>query len=528
VNPVARGRVEVVGLGPAGADLLTDRTRELLDCGAPVFVRTFRHPAAEDLNRGEGPLVGATGFDEVYEASATLPEVYETIVARLVGEAVRHGTIVYAVPGSPGVAEQTVALLVGREAEVDVVVHPAVSFADLAWARLGIDPLAEGVRLVDGQRFATQAADATGPLLVAQCDTTAVLSAVKLAVDDPPSAPVVVLQRLGLPGEAVAEVAWEDLDRAVEPDHLTSLYIAELVSPVAGELVALTELMHTLRAECPWDRRQTHQSLVRHLVEETYEVVEAIEALPTVDVLAPGETLRTEGVPATDAAPATQGDAAVADAYEALEEELGDLLFQVVFHAELAAEQGRFRLADVARTVHDKLHARHPHVFGDVEVHGAEGVEANWERLKQAEKQRASAMDGIPAGLPALLVALKTHERAHRAGMPFAAGPDAFAEVAGELDELRADPGARELGDVLFAAVGLAAGLDVEPEAALRAAAARFAARFRHMEAAAANDGVALGDVDDRTLDRWWRSAKAATDGAAPDASGSGQGPPGS
>jgi tetrapyrrole methylase family protein/MazG family protein len=482
-TPVGR-HLHVVGLGPSGADLLTAEVQELLSSVRPTFLRTTRHPAATELSAPGGLLAGATSFDDLYDTSSTLDEVYARIVDRLVDATATHGTVLYAVPGSPAVAERTVELLRLRAAsgELDLTVHAALSFADLTWVRLGIDPVALGVRIVDGRSFAREAAGDRGPLLVAQCDTALVLSDVKLAVVDAPDEPVVVLQRLGLPDEQILEVAWDDLDRDVDPDHLTSLYIPRLAAPIAGEVVRVTELMHTLRAECPWDAEQTHQSLIRHLVEETYEVVEALEAV----------------------------DPAEGSGYTDLEEELGDLLFQVVFHSELAAEAGQFTLADVARTVHDKLHARHPHVFGDVVVDGPAGVEANWERIKQAEKGRGSAMDGIPTALPGLLLARKVHERADRAGMPFPSVASAYDKVAEELDELRADPGDRELGDLLFAAVGLAHELGVEPEGALRAAALRFQDRFRRVEEAATAEGAVVGDADQATLDRWWDAVKAA------------------
>jgi tetrapyrrole methylase family protein/MazG family protein len=495
-------RLHVVGLGPAGSQLITVETRALLGSVRPVVLRTGRHPAAEELMAPGGLLDGAPTFDDVYEAAGHLDEVYPTIVRRLealVEASGPDGEVLYVVPGSPAVAEHTVELLRGAGGDYELVVHPALSFADLAWARLGVDPLARGVRIVDGQRFAADAAGERGPLLVAQCDTRLVLSDVKLAVDDGPDQPVLVIQRLGLPDERIVEVAWDDLDRSVEPDHLTSLYIPELAAPVAGEVVRLVELMHTLRAECPWDREQTHQTLVRHLVEEAYEVVEALEALPA-------------GAEAPD-------DELLAAGYAHLEEELGDLLFQIVFHAELATESGRFGLADVARNVHDKLHARHPHVFAPdgqerVEVDGARSVEANWERIKRAEKARRSAMDGIPGALPALLLALKSHERADRAGLAFPSVESAAAKVREELVELESElpdgAVADELGDLLFAAVGLAHELDVEPEGALRAASARFQARFRAVEALADAEGATLAGADQATLDRWWETAKSA------------------
>ena len=185
-----RPEVVVIGLGPGPVELLTERARRLWEGFPPEarFVRTGRHPAVAALGRHRS-------FDEVYEQAATLEGVYPAIVERLAAEAAAQGCVAYAVPGSPLVAERTVELLRG-EGRVQVRVEPALSFLDLAWACLGVDPLAAGVRLVDGQRFSAEAAGATGPLLVGQCDSVDVLSAIKLSVDDPPTEPVVVLLSL--------------------------------------------------------------------------------------------------------------------------------------------------------------------------------------------------------------------------------------------------------------------------------------------------------------------------------------------
>ena len=425
------GRVVVVGLGPAGPDLATAATLAAIERVPVRFLRTTRHPAAS-------LLAGAASFDELYERAERLDDVYAGIVDALVAAAAEHGEVLYAVPGSPRVAERSVALL-AADGRVEVDVLPALSFLDLAWVRLGVDPLADGVRVVDGHRFATEAAGERGPLLVAQCDTRDVLSAVKLAAE---GRCATVIQRLGLPDESITEVAWDDLDRAVEPDHLTSVWIPELAAPVAAELVRFSELVRTLRRECPWDRQQTHRSLTRHLLEETYEVLEAIEALDP-----------DEGT-----------------GYDHLEEELGDLLFQVVFHATLGAEAGQFTLADVARGVHDKLVSRHPHVFAGLDVAGADEVVQNWEQLKKAEKGRSSVMDGIPGELPSLLYALKVQKKAASLGVT-AEGP-----VLGGEDDL---------AERLWALVAAARALDLDPEAALRARTAQFRDAVRQEEATA-------------------------------------------
>jgi tetrapyrrole methylase family protein / MazG family protein len=460
-------RLVVVGLGPGGPGLVTaaslERLRAAHDAGR-LWLRTSRHPAAS-------LVPDAPSFDQVYEQAGRLDEVYPAIVERLL-ELVDDGggAVTYAVPGSPVVAERTVELLVARaaaEADLDVEIVPALSFLDLAWARLGIDPVAAGVRVVDGQRFDVEAAGQRGPLLVAQCDSAAVLSGVKLALDEgltpalAPEARVIVLQGLGTDDERMFEVAGVDLDRVVTPDHLTSLYLPELAAPVAGEVARLVELVATLRVECPWDRKQTHQSLRRHLLEESYEVLEAIDELD-IDEL---------DLPASP------------DGLVHLEEELGDLLFQIAFHSRLATEEGGFTLADVARGVHDKLVARHPHVFGDVTADTADEVVANWEQIKKVEKGRDSVFDGVPAALPALLYAAKVQKKAVSIDLDPGAGGDGRTEPAASAGALDDAEFADRLGEVLWSVVDRARRLGVDPEDALRAATVAHLADLRAAEA---------------------------------------------
>jgi tetrapyrrole methylase family protein/MazG family protein len=464
------------------------------------WLRTSRHPSA-------GAVPGARSFDYLYESAESLDEVYGGIVEALVSSARAEGNVIYAVPGSPVVAERAVELLRADD-RVTTVVLPGVSFADLAFERLGVDPLAAGVRLVDGHRFAAEVAGSSGPLLIGQCDSLQVLSEVKLTIasvlDQLPAGhdgpEVTVLARLGLPDESVSVMPWDDLDRAVVPDHLTSVWLPRLADPFASEMVRLEELGRTLRAKCPWDRQQTHQSLTRYLLEESYEVLEAIDELGT------------EGT-----------------GYEHLEEELGDVLFQVVFHSVLASEEGQFALSDVARNVHDKLVGRHPHVFGDVDAKTPEQVSKNWEQIKKREKGRTSTMDDVPRNLPALLYAHKIQSRAATVGFDWESAEGAFPKISEELAELSvaiaaaqtssgSSTGPRpsveavreELGDLLFAVVNVARHLMVDPETALREATAKFRRRFGAVEALAAERGLDLSVLDLAALDALWSDVKAA------------------
>ncbi len=326
------------------------------------FLRTSVHPSAHLVH-------DAVTFDDLYEQADTFDDVYAEIADRLVAAAAEFGEVIYVVPGSPLVLERSVRTL-RNDPRIECVLLPAMSFLDLVWARLAIDPVETGVRLVDGHEFATAAAGVTGAVLVAHTHANWVLSQIKLSIDDPvgglDQTPVVLLRALGTSDETIVHTTWSEMDRAIEADHLTCLYIPSLAASVADGYVRFHQLTRTLRERCPWDIEQTHQSLLPYLIEETYEVVDAIEQL--------------------------DADQALTD--EALIEELGDLLYQIEFHATIAEQQGRFTIADVTRGVHDKLVRRHPHVFGDadgqlVDVSGTSEVLSNWEAIKRDEKQRA-------------------------------------------------------------------------------------------------------------------------------------------
>jgi tetrapyrrole methylase family protein/MazG family protein len=473
-------RVVVVGLGPAGADLLLPAARAALVRVPIRFVRTARHPAVDDLAR-EG--IDLEPLDLLYDRADDLDTVYAAIADRVVETARERGEIVYAVPGSPTIAERSVELV--RAAGLEVELIPGISFVDLAWWRLGIDPM-HGARVIDARAFAIDAAGASGPMLIAQSDSQLVCSEVKLALLDslPADHEVTVLQRLGLPDERIFNVALADLDRDVEPDHLTSLFVDTGDTAVGPELARLLALTERLRGPggCPWDAAQTHHSLRRHVLEEAYEVVEAIEELP---VDAPG------------------GDIPIG-AYDALEDELGDLLFQVMIQSVLASEAGAFTVADVARAVHTKLVRRHPHVFGDVRVSDASEVVTNWEQIKKTEQDDQSLVAGVTAGLPSLIAAQKLFRKGASIGLE--PGLDPAAAVR---DLAGADASAREamLGSALAAIVAIGREHDIDAESALASWTRRYKDRFRRMEQLAGESGVDLAAAPAVEVRELWERA---------------------
>jgi len=479
------GSITILGLGPAGLDRLRAADLErLVDPAATVLVRTLEHPAAEEL----AAVRTIVTCDDLYEAAADFDEVYNAIVERAMDVA-RSSDIVYAVPGSAVVGERTVPLLVKRAASAGIActVIPGESFIDAACAVVGVDPITDGLQILDA-RGLPDPLPLHLPSFITQIDTPLVAGDVALTLGRtlPDSFEVTMLDRVGDDDATSITMTLGDLPRAATGPRST-LY----VPPADAGWLGLVATNRILRNECPWDAEQTHHTIASHLIEETYETVDAIGALP---VEAPG------GDP-------DQG------AYAALEEELGDLLLQVVFHANLAAEAGAFDIDEVAEGIRRKIVHRHPHVFGEVVAEEVDEVLANWEELKNVEKDRESLMDDIPAALPGMARAEKIQRRVATVGFDWPEDEPVFDKVLEELDELRTVRGDREratgeLGDLLFTVVNLARHLDIDPEIALSRANDVFAARFRAMERPARSTGTRLRDLDDRSPEQLWAAAK--------------------
>ena len=474
-------QITVVGLGPGNPSRITSETLNAITEIQHRFIRTENHPSSH-------VVTSAKSFDHHYESNASFEDVYRAIVTDLVEAARHYGHILYAVPGSPLVLERTVSLL-REQTGVQLTVLPAVSFLDDVWRALSIDPVDNGVRLVDGHTFATSAANDSGPMLIAHTHANWVLSNIKLAGEDVyPDTEVILLHHLGLDDEHIIHTTWSEMDRTIDVDHLTSLYIPQLHEPIGRELVAFHEFARVLREQCPWDKEQTHQSLVRYLIEETYEVVDALMHLDPED-------------PATD---------------DALIEELGDLLYQIEFHATIAEQEGRFTMTDVARNVREKLTRRHPHIFGHVVANSSGEVVTNWEEIKKAEKpERTGPFDGVVEGAPSLTYAQKVQSKAKRIGFDWPSVDGPLEKIDEESREVQraiaagdSDETFTEVGDLLFAVVNVARHLDIDAESALRAATQKFRGRVEEVQKLALRQGRDLKDMSLAELDQLWDTVK--------------------
>lgn len=440
-----------------------------------MVVRTLRHPAAEDLAQ----LRPVVSCDDLYSAESAFPAVYAAIVDRVLSYAA-SGPTVYGVPGSALVGEFAVRRLLDEVPDAELL--PGESFVDAVLRRVGYDPLDRGLRLINGHDL-PDPLFLDAPAIVAHLDRPEILADVSAALGRvlAEGAEVAVCANLGAPDEKFVRVP---VDRI--PVHLAGFRTSLFVDTEPAGLSGLIEVSRRLRAECPWDRRQTHHTLVRHLVEESHELIEAISALPV------------------------DGDDVDFVTYSAVEEELGDVLLQVLFHATIASERGAFDIDDVATRLHQKLVRRHPHVFGDVDVADAAEVASNWERIKRDEKGAGtgSLLEGVPAGLPALARAEAVQRRAAGAGFDWDRPADIVGVLRSEVEELsraldgEGDPAA-ELGDIVFTAVNLLRRMDRSGEEVVRAAVHRFERRFRMMEAEGPLDGLTLEQLEER-----WQAAK--------------------
>jgi tetrapyrrole methylase family protein / MazG family protein len=533
--------ITILGLGPGDAGLLTRQAWDILQETDVLYLRTAVHPTVAVLPAH----LELRAFDRLYESSDAFEQIYDRIATELVAQAQAGEDIVYAVPGHPLVAEATTRRLLelARAQAIPVRIVAGLSFVEPACAALALDPLEHGLQLLDAldlipQEQRTKNKEQTGnreqtrdkgqrttdgswseiqgigpylpallpfpllptrPALICQMYNRRVASHAKLSLMEryPADHPVTLVRAAGVAGhERVWTVPLHELDHQDDLDHLTCAYMPPL-APLAdvrgpdGITYVVARLLGP--GGCPWDREQTHRSLRPELLEETYEVLEALDA---------GDT-------------------------EALAEELGDVLLSVLMHSEMGRQAGEFDLGDVYAQIAGKLIRRHPHVFGNTSVAGSDEVLRNWDTIKRAERaERGKAprglLDNISAGLPALMAAQETVRKASKAGFDSADVRRPWAKLHEEIDELRAaadteehaDAAERarrieeEYGDLMLAAAKLGYRLKVDAESALRAATAKFSRRFAHVERQLREQGHDLLAISTEEKEALWRQAK--------------------
>ena len=475
----------ILGLGPGNPDLLTLKASQLISGAKEIYLRTREHPTVDALP--EGLIINS--FDEIYLEEGLYDDVYRRISEDVIRLAKQSSGLIYAVPGDPFIAEATPALIVqkARKAGLTVEIIPGVSFLEPTFAAVGGDPLPQ-VSILDALDLVSAhypSFPPDKPALVVQIYSKEIASNVKLTLMAvyPDQHPVTLVHDAGNDNEVVENLPLYQLDRSSHLKNRSALFIPPLSDGTSLE--SFQEIIAHLRAPdgCPWDREQDHQTLRPNLLEECYETLEAIDA----------------------------NDPA------GMREEFGDLLLQIILHAQIASEYGEFTMSDVIQGIYQKIITRHPHVFGDLELEQAEAVIQNWERIKANERenngdQEKGLLDGVPGSLPALTQAVTYQKRAARVGFDWQTLEEVLNKLPEEIAEINQtedpDEKSTELGDILFTLVNIARWMNIDAESALREANQRFKTRFSVIEKKARTVGRELSDLSMEELDQLWEQSK--------------------
>lgn len=480
--------ITIVGLGPGDYKQLSLKALEIIKSAETLVLRTEKHPVIDRIKEWG---INYTCCDDIYDNSESFEETYESISQRILGLCHEKGQVVYAVPGHPLVAEKSVELIRNGAGEgIQVNIIPAMSFIDVILSSLKVDPI-NGLKIIDGLSIKVQKPDKNCGNIITQVYDKLVASEVKLMLmnyymDD---FEIYIIRAAGVEGqEHIEKVPLYELDRIGWMDYLTSIYIPPALDSGAKykSFDDLVEIMEGLRGEegCPWDKKQTRESLRPYLLEETYEVLDAIEK----------------------------------DDLELIVEELGDLLLQVVFHSQIAREDGEFDINEVITNIVNKLVIRHPHVFGDIKATSESGALKSWEASKRKYKgieTYTKTLEDIPEILPALMRAYKVQQKAALAGFDWDKAEDAFSKVYEEAEEVKEvyKTGEKaiiegEIGDLLFSVVNVSRFLKIQPELALKATTEKFIRRFRYIEETALQSGKKLDKMSLQEMDKLWNEAK--------------------
>lgn len=478
--------IKIVGLGPGSPEALTIGAVKALERSKNLYFRTEKHPTVDYLKES---LNGFKTCDNYYEKSSSFDEVYSNIATDMIEEYKKKGELVYAVPGHPLVAEKSVLNLISLcdENNIKYEILPAVSFVDAMMDRLKIDPI-EGLKIIDAFDIKNQILDKRIGTIITQVYNPLIASEVKLQLLEyyNDETEIQYVRAAGIEGqESIRTIPLYELDMQEDIDYLTSIYIPKDINN-KKDFYDLIQVIEALRSEngCPWDIEQTHNSIKNQILEESYEVVEAIEN----------------------------------DDIDGLIEELGDVLLHIVFHSVIGKEDGYFNINDVIQSITEKMIYRHPHVFGDEHKNSSEEVLTSWEELKIKEKKFETLTEEIEAiakTLPSLIRTNKVQKKASKVGFDFDSIIEASKKVEEELKEVldvyksnNREKILEEVGDLLFACVNVSRLLNIDGEEALSSATKKFIKRFSFIEAEALKQGKNLKDMSIDDMNILWEKAK--------------------
>ena len=476
-------QITVISLGPGDPKLLTLQTLDILRKSRHLILRTSRHRTANWL-REEGVIF--TDFDALYDEYEDFDQLHAEMARLLCEEAAEHALTFAVIDAQTDGAVRALRASCPEDARVTIL--PGITMADSCMALLPESFEQSGsVRVLPAMDAVQAAPDPATPQLITEIFDRVLASDLKLRLADlyGDEAEVVLFPSSVKINRKPLVIPLMELDRQRTYDHTVCLYIPAMDLHHRERFCFddLLQVMHTLRQQCPWDGEQTHESLRKYLIEEAYEAVGAIDE----------------------------------DDMDHLADELGDVLLQIAFHADIAQEVGEFSISDVTTAIVRKMIYRHAHIFGNVHCDTAEEVTQSWEKLKKAEKgltTQSSVLADVSQGLPALMRASKVQKKAAQVGFDWDDAIGALPKIHEEADEVLAeleagrDPG-EELGDLLFSCVNVARLAGLEPELLLKAATEKFIRRFTAMENLIISDEKSLEGLTLAEMDVYWNRVKA-------------------
>lgn len=477
--------IKIMGLGPGAKDAITLGALETIKNSPIVYIRTEKHPTVEYLKNLN---IEFSTYDSFYETGNNFDQVYDSIAKDIIKNYEEKGDLVYAVPGHPLVAEKTVNILIDicKSKNIKYEIMPAVSFIDAMMESLEIDPV-NGLKVIDAFDLKEQQQDRRSDTIITQVYNQFIASEVKIWLsqyyDDDKE--IYFVRAAGVKElESIRKIHIFEIDRQTDIDYLTSLYIPK--DKNVKDFKDLLDIIEILRGEngCHWDREQTHESLKKALIEECYEVLEGIDE-------------KNEDM---------------------MVEELGDVLLQIVFHAQIGKEEGYFEINDVIKGICNKMILRHPHVFANESLETSEQVLVSWDKIKKEEKGYKSyteELKHVAKNLPALIRAEKIQKKASKVGFDWKTVEEVMEKVLEEIQEVKdvyyGNNKAKiteEIGDLLFSVVNVSRFLDIDPEFALNCTIEKFIKRFSFMEKASELKGLKIENLTFEEMNNLWNEAK--------------------